>query len=72
MPGQYFGIFATGSIKTRYSLKFKDINEDDITMHLLPGKSSLDKIGSYRYWIYHHDEEKTLELLYDIYNLEND
>lgn len=54
-----------------YATKAVGINMDDISMATLPGESKYLRVGG-RSWSYFvHDEEKTKELIYDLYDFES-
>lgn len=54
-----------------YSYKAMNIDTEDITFNILPGKSSYEYVGGKGWSYYIHNKEETKEMIYKIYNVKN-
>lgn len=53
-----------------YAVQALNIKTENISMKTLPGTSKLKEVGGRKWWYYLHNQEKTKEIMLQIYNVE--
>lgn len=53
-----------------YAIQALNIKTENISMKTLPGTSKYTEVGGHNWWYYLHNQEKTKELILQLYNVE--